>query len=83
MTGLEGWRHTTWWSGNEGHGGVGTMVSEELCNDIVEVTIRNDIVKSLVIVIDEPVVREVCPYAPQNEKPMEERGSFYDDLSRV
>ena len=38
LIGLQGRRHKLWWSGNqEGYGGVGVLVKEELCDKVVEV----------------------------------------------
>ena len=51
LIGLQGRRYKLWWSGNqEGCGGVGVMVKEELYDKVVEVTRVNDRVMSLAIV---------------------------------
>ena len=70
--GLQGRRYELWWSGNqEGYGGEGLLVKEELFHNVVEVRRVNDRVMSLAIVLEE-VMRVVCAYAPQSGKLMEE-----------
>ena len=55
---LQGRRYKLWWSGNqEGYGGVGVLIKEELCDKVVEVRRVDDTVMSLAIVYDEEVVR--------------------------
>ena len=34
----------------------------------------------VVFVLEEDVLRLICSYAPQNEKCLEEKQSFYDEL---
>ena len=65
-----------WWSGNqEGHGGVGVLVKEELYGIVNEVRRVNDRVISLVIVFEE-VLRVVCTYAPQSGKSIEDEEDY-------
>ena len=71
-----------WWSGDqEGHGGVGVLVKEELYDTVVEVRRVNDRVVSLGIVFEE-VVRVEWACAPQSGKSLEEKEIFYENLSR-
>ena len=52
LIGLQGRRYKLWWSGNkEGYGGVGVLVKEELCDNVVDVRRVNDRVMSLAIVL--------------------------------
>ena len=55
-----------WWSGNsDGTGGVGVLVKEELCEEVVEVRRRSDRVMTVVMVLEEEVLRIICVYGPQ------------------
>ena len=61
-----------WWSGNqEGYGGVGELVNEELYDKVEEIRRINDRVMSLAIVLYGEVVRMVCTYASQSGKSIE------------
>ena len=73
LAGLQGRRCELWWSRNqEGDGGVGVLVKEELCDKVVEVRRVDDRVISLAIVFEGEVVRVVCACAPQSGKSFEE-----------
>ena len=66
-----------WWSGNqEGCGGVGVLVKEELYDKFIEDRRVNDRVISLVIVFEEEVLRVVCAYAPPSGNSREEKEFF-------
>ena len=70
-----------WWSGNqEGCGGVGVLVKEELYDKVVEIRRVKDRVMSLAIVYGQEMVRVVWTYAPKSGKSMEEKEFFYEDL---
>ena len=48
---MKGRRYEQWWSGKEdGVGGVGVMVKEELCEKIVEVRRVSDLVMTVLAV---------------------------------
>ena len=65
--GLQGRRYKLLWSGlQEGYGGVGVLVKEELYDKVVEVRRVNDRVMSLALVLVVVVVRVVCTYAAQS-----------------
>ena len=52
-----------WWSGNNnGIGGSGISVKEELCKKVVEVHRRCDRVMSRMLVFKEEVMRVICAY---------------------
>ena len=56
--GVKGRRYKLWWSGNgDGTGGVGVLVKEELCEKVVEVQKKSDRVMTVVIALEEKVVR--------------------------
>lgn len=82
MMGVEGRKYKLWWKGNnDGVGGVGVLVKEELCEKVVEVRRRNDRVMTIVMVFEEEVVRLICGYAPQSGRTREEKECFYDELA--
>ena len=58
---VKGRRYKLRWSGNcDGTGGVGVSVKEELCKKVVEVRRKSDRVKTVVMALQEAVVRIVC-----------------------
>ena len=59
-------RYKLWWSvKGDGVGGVGVMV-KELCEKVIEVRRVSDRVKTVVVVLEENVLRLICGYAPQS-----------------
>ena len=81
ILGMKGRRYRLWWSGKEdGVGGVGVMVIEVLCGNVVEVRRVINRVMTLVVVFEEDVLRLICVYAPQSGRSLEEKQSFYDEL---
>ena len=83
LIGLQGRRYILWWSGNqEGCGGVGVLVKQELYDKVVEVGRVIDRVMSLPKVCEGEVLRVVWAYAPQSGKSMEEKEIVYEDVSR-
>ena len=74
--GMKGTRYTLWFSGNsDGTGGVGVLVKEGLCEKVVEVRRKSDRLMTVVMALEEEVVRIICVYSTGAEK-----DSFYDDL---
>ena len=74
LIGLQGRKYKLWWSGNqEGCGGVEVLIKGELYDKVIDVRRVDDRVMSLVIVLEEEVVRVVWACAPQSGKSMEER----------
>ena len=66
--GVMGRRYKLWWSGNsDGMGGVGVLVKEELCEKVVEVRRKSDRVMTVVMALEEEVVKIICMYGPQLE----------------
>ena len=60
-----------WWLGNqEGYGGLGVLVKEELYDEVVDVRRVNDRVMSLALVLVVEMVRVVWAIAPQGGIPM-------------
>ena len=51
-----------------GVGGVGVMVKEELCEKVVEVRRVNDRVMAVVLIFEEDMLRLICRYAPRSRK---------------
>ena len=63
----------------DGVGGVGVMVKEELCEKVVEVRRVCDGVIT-VVVFEEDVLRSICRYALQGGRRLKEKQTFYDEL---
>ena len=79
--GVKGRRYKLWWSGNsDGTGGVGVLVKEELCEKVVEVRRKSDRVMTVVMALEEEVVRIICVNGPQSGRTCAEKECFYDDL---
>ena len=75
--GVKGRRYKLWWSGNEdGTGGVGVLVKEELCEKVVFVGRRSDRVMAIVLIFQEEVVRVICGYCPQSGRSSDEKEQF-------
>jgi len=80
--GVRGRRYKLWWSGNdEGQGGVGILIKEELCEKVIEVRRKSDRIMALVLIFEEEVLRLICAYAPQRGRPEVEKDSFYDEMA--
>ena len=76
-------RFKLWWSGNEDKiGGVGILVKEDLCMNVVEINRISDRVMVVVIIFGKKVVRIVCVYAPQCGRSMSEKEKFYEEMGR-
>ena len=59
--GVKGRRYRLWWSGNsDSMGGVVVLVKEELCEKLVEVRKKSDRVMTVVMALEEEVVRIIC-----------------------
>ena len=80
LFGVKGRRYKLWWCGNDKIGGVGILVKEELCEEVVEVR-RCDRVMAIGLVFEEEVVRVICAYAPQSGKPDAEKERFYEEMA--
>ena len=81
--GVKGRRYKLWWCGNDDKtGGVGILVKEELCENVVDVRRRCDRVMAVGLVFGEEVVRVICAYAPQSKKPDAEKERFYENMAR-
>ena len=77
---MKGRRYELWWSGKgDGVGGVIVMLKKELCEKVVEVRRVSDRVMTLVV-FEEDVLRLICGHAPQGDRSLEEKQSFYDVL---
>ena len=77
MLALKSRRYKLWWSGNRDEvGGVGVMVKEELCDDVVEVKRVSDRVMTLVVVFEEDLLRFICWYALQSGGCVKEKTVF-------
>ena len=81
LMGVKGRRYKLWWSGNsDGIGGVGVLVKEELCEKFVEVQRKSDRVMTVVMALEEEVVRIICVYDRQSGRTGADKERFYDDL---
>ena len=80
--GVNGRRYKLWWSGNDDKtGGVGILVKEELCKNVVNVRKRCDKVIAFGLVFGEEVVKIKCAYAPQSGKSDAEKERFHDEMA--
>ena len=61
-------------------GGVGILVKEELCEKVVEVRRKSDRVITVVMALEEEVVRIICVYDPQSGRTGAKKERFYDDF---
>ena len=73
VLGMKGRRYRLWWSGKgDGVGGVGAMVKEELCEQVVELRRVSDRVMTVAVVdFEEDVVKLSCGYVPQSGRSLE------------
>ena len=55
-------------------------MKEGLCEKVVEVRRRSDRVMTVVMVLEEEVLRIICVYGPQSGRTAAEKEHFYDDL---
>ena len=79
----EGGIYQLWLCGNDDKtGGVGILVKEELCENVLEVRRRCDRVMAIGLVVGEEVVRMMCAYAPQSGKPDSEKERFSEEMAR-
>ena len=82
FVGCRGMRYKLWWSGNnDGIGGVGILVKEELSEKVVEVRRKYNRVMAIVLAFEEEVIRVTCAYAPQVGKSECEKDQFYNDMA--
>ncbi|ESO04115.1 hypothetical protein HELRODRAFT_173203 [Helobdella robusta] len=81
FVGAKGGRYKLWWKGDDGTGGVGVMVREELVEKVLEVRRRSNGVIVVVMVFGKVIVRVISGYAPQQSRKEEEKDGFYDDVS--
>ena len=79
--GVEGRRYKLWWSGNDtGEDSVGILVKEELCESVVEIRRRSDRIMTMCLIFWKEMIRLICVYLPQSEKPDIQKDKFYDEL---
>ena len=67
-------RYKLWWSGKDGFGGVGVTV-EDMC-EVVEARRVSDRVITVVLVLEEDLMRLICGCAPQNHRCLKENSIF-------
>ena len=80
FVGTSGQRHTLWWSRNDaGFGGVEILVKEEISGNVVKVRRKSGRVMVIVLTIGKEVMRIICAYGPQSERPDAEKVRFYDE----
>ncbi|ESN94376.1 hypothetical protein HELRODRAFT_164209 [Helobdella robusta] len=73
FVGAKGGRYKLWWKGDDGTGGVGVMVREELLEQVLEVRRRSNGVIVVVMVFGKVIVRVISGYAPQQSRKEEEK----------
>ena len=83
FVGAAGERYKFWWKGDDGSGGVGIMVKEELVDKVIAVERKSDRVIVVVMSFGKVMVRVISAYAPQQSRKEEEKVKFYDDVSEV
>ena len=80
--GSSGQRYKLWWSGNDsGFGGVGILVKEEISGNVVEIRRKSDRVMAIVLTLGREVIRIICAFGPQSERPVTEKVRFYDEMA--
>ena len=80
VLGVEERRYKLWWSGNDvGKSGVGILVKDELCESVVEIR-KSDKMMKMCLKVGEEMIRVICVYATQSEKPDIQKDKFYDEL---
>ena len=83
FVGSSGSRFKLWWSSNEDKiGGVGILVRDDLCMNVVEINRISDRVIVVEIIFGKKVVRIVCAYASQCGRSMSEKEKFYEEMAR-
>ncbi|ESO12089.1 hypothetical protein HELRODRAFT_158511 [Helobdella robusta] len=73
FVGAKGGRYKLWWKGDDGAGGVGVMVREELVEKVLEVRRKSNGVIVVVMVFGKVIVRVISEYAPQQSRKEEEK----------
>ena len=63
LMGVKGRRYKLWSGNSDDTEGVGVLVEEELCEKVVDVRRRSDRVMTVVMVLDEEVVRTICVWS--------------------
>ncbi|ESO01769.1 hypothetical protein HELRODRAFT_160929 [Helobdella robusta] len=79
FVGAKGGRYKLWWKGDDGMGGVGVMVREELVEKVLEVRRRSNGVIVVVMVFGKVIVRVISGYAPQQSRKEEEKDRQWAD----
>ena len=83
FVGSSGRRFKLWGPGNEDKlDGVGILVREDLCMNVVEINRISDRVIVVVIIFGKKVVRIVCVNAPQCGRSMSEKENFYEKMAK-
>ena len=77
--GVKGTIYMLWWSGNsDGTEGVGVLV-KELC-EVVEMGRKSDRVMTVLMALEDGVVKNICVYGLQSGRTGAEKERFYDNL---
>ena len=63
--GAKGERYKFWWEGGDGSAGVGLVIKEELCGDVIEVRWKSEQIIVVVMACGKQVMRMISCYAPQ------------------
>ncbi|ESN99363.1 hypothetical protein HELRODRAFT_162896 [Helobdella robusta] len=83
VCGGKGERYKLWWKGDDGTGGVGVMVREELVAKVLEVRRKSNGVIVVVMVFEKIIVRVISGYAPQQSRKEEEKDRFCDASDEI
>ena len=72
-----GRRYKLWYAEFEG---VGILVKEEISGNVVEDRRKSDRVMAIVLTLGREVMRIICAYGPQSERPDTEKVRFDDEM---
>ena len=81
--GAKGERYKFWWDGGDGAAGVGLMIKEELCGNVIEDRRKSERSVVVVMTCGKQLMRVVSCFAPQVGRDEEEKDKFYFDLTQV
>ncbi|ESN95636.1 hypothetical protein HELRODRAFT_149394, partial [Helobdella robusta] len=82
FVGAKGGRYKLWWKGDDGTGGVGVMVREELVEKVLEVRRRsNGVIVVVMLRLEKQTMIIFSAYVPQTGKSEEIKNDFWTAFS--
>ena len=78
--GAKGNRYKFLWSGGDGTHGVGILIAENLCDNMIEVRRIDERIISVVLLYGKQLIRIISVYALQSGRNEEEKDLFYENL---